>query len=497
MQTDDTVLCASFNQSHSHIALGTTRGWRIFSCIPFQPCQDVEVSGGISAMQMLFSSSLVALVGCGVHADDSPRRLHLWNTSTSAPVFELTLSSAVLRVLMNRARLLVVCEDAVHVFELSTMARLHTFDTAPNPRGVAALCASSASICALWPTATAPGWRGKLVLFDALHGHALCTVTAHQSTVACVALDTRGELLATASERGTLVRVYCVKTGGLLHSLRRGAMRATIHSLSFAAGEQTGAGGDEASGDGDASAAERAAGGSERRNSQADGARAASAAAAAAAATAAGAAGTGSCDAGGAGVETSGSSALLCAGSSTGTVHIWRLAPPAAWSGTASPVRSSLGSSPRGGECASPHASPHASPARVACAAADGASSGSPEPYRLGGHVASPADDASDGVAGADGRALEIATSPARLGGLRGWVNGASAERDFARVRLKLPPGSTWCSAVVQSAPSSAPEAARRMASLHVVTGRGEYYMYALNLGSGACLLQDERRLLT
>ena len=44
-------------------------------------------------------------------AVDLPRRLRLWNTSTKTAVFELTFSSDILNVVMNKRRLLVVLGD--------------------------------------------------------------------------------------------------------------------------------------------------------------------------------------------------------------------------------------------------------------------------------------------------------------------------------------------------------------------------------------------------
>lgn len=41
-------------------------------------------------------------------------------------------------------------------------------------------------------------------------------------------------LIATASEKGTLINVYDLPSAQKLHTLRRGSTPATIHSLSFA-----------------------------------------------------------------------------------------------------------------------------------------------------------------------------------------------------------------------------------------------------------------------
>ena len=260
---------------------------------------------------MLFTSSLIALVGHGDRADGA-QRLRLWNTSNSSPVFELPFASAVLRVMMNKKRLLVVLEGATHIFELNTLRMLQTLETAPNPRGIAALCSDSdASICAVWPGGAAPAGRASWCFSTSSHCHPLCTVAAHQSGISCAALDTRGELLATASEKGTVIRVHLVPNGGagagsdsgglssqLLYTLRRGTARATIHSLSFAV---SGAEADHAAAAA-ATASDGASGGDAggRPSASAEGA-------------------------GGAGAASPHDRPLLCCASSTGTVHVWRL----------------------------------------------------------------------------------------------------------------------------------------------------------------------------
>lgn len=290
--------CHAFNQTHTHLAVGTTVGWHVIACEPYTTCQEAGSPGGVAAIQMLFTSSLIALVGGGERAEDSPRRMRLWNSSTSSPVFELTFATEVLQVLMNRTRLLVVLADATHLFELSTMRLLHLLESAPNPKGVGALCSSDAGICAVWPGGSAPGWAGRLTIFDgSQEGTALATVAAHHSNICCVTLSSRGDLMATASDKGTVIRVHRVPSGECLHTFRRGSVPATIFSLSFAAqtdGEDDAqAGGASEGSDG---AASDAASGVAARPKPPSSSRS----------------------------RSSRLGPLLCATSSTGTIHVWR-----------------------------------------------------------------------------------------------------------------------------------------------------------------------------
>ena len=77
---------------------------------------------------------------------------------------------------------------------------------------------------------------GDVRIYDAQTGQALNTIQAHKSAIGYLALNASGTLLATASEKGTIIRIFEVPGGSgnqPLFEFRRGTMPARIYHMSF------------------------------------------------------------------------------------------------------------------------------------------------------------------------------------------------------------------------------------------------------------------------
>jgi autophagy-related protein 18 len=72
-----------------------------------------------------------------------------------------------------------------------------------------------------------------VLLFDAVSLSVTNIIQAHKSPVAFVALNSTGTLLATASDKGTVIRVFSLPNGDKVHEFRRGSYPAKIFSISF------------------------------------------------------------------------------------------------------------------------------------------------------------------------------------------------------------------------------------------------------------------------
>ncbi|XP_020575821.1 autophagy-related protein 18b [Phalaenopsis equestris] len=223
------ILCASFNQDNSCFAIGTKNGFRLFDARSGRLRYE-RVIGAFSIVEMLFSTSLIAIVGAGEQPSLSPRRLCLFNFVTGSALRELNFLTSILAVRINRKRLIVVLQEKTYIYDVNSLAILDTIDTVSNSKGLSAFAPNSEACYLALPASTT---KGSALVYNTLELQSLCQIDAHRSPLAAIAFSLNGMYLATASEQGTIIRVHLVSQATKSYSLRRGSYPSTIYSLSF------------------------------------------------------------------------------------------------------------------------------------------------------------------------------------------------------------------------------------------------------------------------
>eukprot|EP00049_Salpingoeca_infusionum_P019065 m.360013 g.360013 ORF g.360013 m.360013 type:complete len:761 (+) comp18854_c0_seq1:100-2382(+) len=182
---------------------------------------------------MLFRCNYLALVGGGGSQQFAQNKVIIWNDSTATIVSELEFKSEVKTVQLRRDRLVVVCETQLMVYAFTAQPRrLYQVDTCSNPRGVCALSSAEKPALVAFPGSQ----PGHLHLLDIATGNMTTpptTIAAHEAPLAAITISNNGRLVATASERGTLVRVFDCNSGRKVREFRRGTEPAYINSIAF------------------------------------------------------------------------------------------------------------------------------------------------------------------------------------------------------------------------------------------------------------------------
>lgn len=157
----------------------------------------------------------------------------------------------VVAVKMNRKRLVVTLEETVFIYDISNMKMLHSQLTPINPAGICAISPNSENNYLALPhhQKTAPNPQsqpshvpksivkeaisGDVLLYDLNKMEEVTVIPAHQTPVSCIAINNDGTMMATSSEKGTVIRIFSIPDGKKLFQFRRGSMPARIYSMSF------------------------------------------------------------------------------------------------------------------------------------------------------------------------------------------------------------------------------------------------------------------------
>ena len=112
------------------------------------------------------------------------------------------------------------------------MKLIHTIMGTPmNNLGIVDLTSNTGNAFIAYPGSTD---TGAVCIFDAINLSSVNTFIAHEGTLACLQFNQEGNMIATASTKGTVIRVYSVPDGNRLYEFRRGVSRyVTIQSLCF------------------------------------------------------------------------------------------------------------------------------------------------------------------------------------------------------------------------------------------------------------------------
>ncbi|CAN0877123.1 Autophagy-related protein 18c [Linum grandiflorum] len=223
------LISVSWNQDYRCFAAATSSGFRIYSCEPFKETfrRDIR-SGGFKIVEMLFRSNILALVGSDSSSQYPPNKVLIWDDHQSRCIGEFSFRSQVRAVRLSRDRIVVVLEHKVYVYDFADLKLLHQIETLANPRGLCCLSHHpNTSVLAL------PGlYRGQ-VRIEHFGLNLVKLVTAHDNHIACLTLTMDGLLLATASTKGTLIRIFNTLDGTRLQEVRRGVNGAEIYGIAL------------------------------------------------------------------------------------------------------------------------------------------------------------------------------------------------------------------------------------------------------------------------
>ncbi|CAG9782580.1 unnamed protein product [Diatraea saccharalis] len=223
----------SFNQDQGCFTCCLTSGLRVYNVEPLveKTHYSKEELGEVSLCEMIFRTNWLLLVRARrpctlLLLDDQRRRLKA----------EVHFKSPIRSLRARRDKVAVVLSSSIQVLTVPCLTRVALLRTPTSARPLCAIATDPSAT----PILIAPAHRrGSLQILDVSRSvkgalsSSPAVINCHHNDLVCLSVSPNGAKLATASARGTLIRVWDANTKHLLHELRRGSDYADVYCINF------------------------------------------------------------------------------------------------------------------------------------------------------------------------------------------------------------------------------------------------------------------------
>ena len=222
------LLFAGFNQDNQCFSVGTNDGFRIYNTDPFKMNFERTLDEEVAMVIMLYRTNILALVGSDNNMNNKRSKLIIWDDHQKKSLSELKFNQNIMNVKLRKDKIIVVCRDKIFVFNLATFKNMDIIETGDNSHGIVGVSFDKDQTILAYPDKAKGHIRIKNYEKNSAFG-----IQAHENNIAYIAVSYDGNLVATASEQGTLIRIFTTETGEKLQEVRRGKDKADIKHICF------------------------------------------------------------------------------------------------------------------------------------------------------------------------------------------------------------------------------------------------------------------------
>lgn len=251
------IVHAEFNQDQTCFIYTFNNEMCVWDCKNLQVRYTRVFKKNLGQATALYKTNIVVL--CNKQGVQDPliadNTACVWDDHQKKFIAELNFKDDVVSVKVLRKYIIIVLKTSIYVYELSNLSVLKLFETQVNIDGLCAIADgemdSVPGAMTMKPPAEVtetnrhlfpadkqtimafPGKETGMVSIYHLNSDKQLNIQAHKSELSGMALNRNGTLLATVSEKGTLIRVFDTTTGEMKFEFRRGTTATKINNLSF------------------------------------------------------------------------------------------------------------------------------------------------------------------------------------------------------------------------------------------------------------------------
>lgn len=178
---------------------------------------------------MLYKTNILALVGSNNNSSLKQTKVIIWDDNQKNSLCELTFSGDVLNVKLRKDKIIVVSLNKIYLFDLNTFQNLDIIETGENPRGAIGINYTPENTLIAYPDKKI----GKIKVKNYELKEEVF-IDAHEKLIGNIAMTNNGDLLASATKKGHIIRIFDTLNGEFLQEVRRGSDKVEINYICFA-----------------------------------------------------------------------------------------------------------------------------------------------------------------------------------------------------------------------------------------------------------------------
>ena len=238
------LLFANFTTDANYIFIGKKNGFSIFrlvDCIlePIMEIQNIPEypQFRITSMDILQNSNLLAILIGNSRPPFDGTHVLIWDAQSRMILHDISFDCGIHAVRIVPERLIVILMSKIVVYSLTDgkIAKMQEYEMYWNECSVIGLSNVKAPYILAFPAKN----KGQVHCVDITPNnndkniaHGFSTILAgHNGAINAIAVSDDGQMVATASTNGTLIRVWKTRTGNLMNEFRRGVEYAQVYSL--------------------------------------------------------------------------------------------------------------------------------------------------------------------------------------------------------------------------------------------------------------------------
>ena len=234
------ILYLSFNFDNTFFSVGTEIGFKVFSTDTLRLKIERNLGGGIGLIQMLGRSNIFCLGGGGKNPKYLLNKLIIFDDKKSKEIYEFRFNSKINNCKIKQEKIFVICQNEISIIDIEKYPYeiIETIKTCENIYGACSIARDPENYLFAWPSTETgcielKNFKNENKIIEENEIQKYHHIKAHENTIEIIEINYNGTKFASASNKGTIIRIFNIKNDQKIQELRRGTDQATIYNISF------------------------------------------------------------------------------------------------------------------------------------------------------------------------------------------------------------------------------------------------------------------------